>query len=170
MLEYFTMKVGIDVFCSDHGRSGIGTYIQSLVKNLYLLKENPKYSDIEFELFGPEIDRFTFDTDTLRLNYNGINISDTTAAERAWHIFKLNGFAKKNKYDCILFPAGSRILPYSFSTKGIAVVNDVVSVLLKEKKDFIDRFFLLHGLKKVSKIIATSHFIKKDLTKLKINK
>ena len=89
------MKVGIDVFCSDHGRSGIGSYIHSFVKNLDTLKENPKYTEIEFELFGSELDRFTYDSGNLRLNYNGVNISDTVSAERAWHIFKLNNFAKK---------------------------------------------------------------------------
>jgi len=163
------MKIGIDVFGSDHGRSGIGSYIHSFVKNLDTLKENPKYTEIEFELFGSELDRFTYDSGNLRLNYNGVNISDTVSAERAWHIFKLNNFAKKNKYDYILYPAGSRMLPISFKTKGIAVVNDVVSVILKGKKGFLEKFFYLQGLKNATKIIAGSHFIRKDLIKLKIN-
>ena len=129
MLELTSMKVGIDVFCSDHGRSGIGSYIHSFVKNLYLLKENPKYSDIDFELFGSELDRFTFDSEKLRVEYKGINISDTVSSERAWHIFKLKKFAKKNKYDYLLFPAGSRMLPLSFSTKGIAPVAPMIFFL-----------------------------------------
>ena len=169
MLELIAMKIGIDVFCSDHGRSGIGSYIHSFVKNLYLIKDNEKYSNIDFEMFGSELDRFTFDSGALQIDYKGINISDTISAERAWHIFKLNKFAKKNKYDYVLYPAGSRMLPLSFSTKGIAVVNDVVSVLLKEKKAFLEKAFLIHGLKKATKIIAASNYIKKDLIKLKIN-
>ena len=152
MLELNAMKIGIDVFCSDHGRSGIGSYIHSFVKNLYLIKDNEKYSNIDFEMFGSELDRFTFDSGALQIDYKGLNISDTISAERAWHIFKLNKFAKKNKYDYVLYPAGSRILPLSFSTKGIAVVNDVVSVLLKEKKAFLEKAFLIHGLKKATKI------------------
>lgn len=169
MLEYKSMKVGIDVFCSDYGRFGIGSYIHSFVNNIESLKEDPKYQDIEFELFGSEIDRFTFSSENSHIPYNGVNISDTIPAELAWHIFKLNSFAKKNKYDCILFPAGSRMLPIFFQTKGVAVVNDVLSVLLKEKKGFIERTLILRGLKKVSKIIAGSQFIRDDLIKLKIN-
>ena len=169
MLELSPMKVGIDVFCSDHGRSGIGSYIQSFVKNIDSLKSNPKYSDIEFELFGSELDRFTFNNGNTQINYKGITISDTLSAERGWHNFKLNNFAKKNKYDCILFPAGARMLPLSLKTKGIAVVNDVLSVQLKEKKNFFERFFVLKGLKNSTKIIAPSQFIKNDLVKLKIN-
>ena len=46
------MKIGIDVFCSDHGRSGIGSYIHSFVKNLYLIKDNEKYSNIDFKSFS----------------------------------------------------------------------------------------------------------------------
>lgn len=163
------MKVGIDVFSSDHGHSGIGSYIHSFVKNINILKNSPSYSDIDFELFGSELDRFTFGNDKLQLQYNGINISDTISAERAWHIFKLNKFIKKNNFDAVLYPAGSRMLPYTFKTKGVAVVNDVVSILLKEKKDVFERFILVHGLKKASKIIAASQFIRDDLIKLKIN-
>ena len=114
MLELTSMKVGIDVFCSDHGRSGIGSYIHSFVKNLYLLKENPKYSDIDFELFGSELDRFTFDSEKLRVEYKGINISDTVSSERAWHIFKLKKFAKKNKYDYLLLKICKRLSLITF--------------------------------------------------------
>ena len=107
MLELSPMKVGIDVFCSDHGRSGIGSYIQSFVKNIDSLKNNPKYSDIEFELFGSELDRFTFNNGNTQINYKGITISDTLSAERGWHNFKLNNFAKKN--NMFLHMDGARI-------------------------------------------------------------
>lgn len=163
------MKIGIDVFGSDHGRSGIGSYIHSFVKNLNTIKEDSSFKDIEFELFGSELDRFTYDSGNTQLRYVGINISDTLSAERAWHIFKLGQFAKKNKYDYIIYPAGSRLLPISFKTKGIVVVNDVMSVLLKGKKSFFERFLLIKGLKNATKIIAASHFIRNDLVKLKVN-
>ena len=64
MILWYTilMKVGIDTFGCDHGRSGIGTYLMSLVRNLPENKNNGNM-DIEFELFGAEMDRFTFTGD-----------------------------------------------------------------------------------------------------------
>ena len=50
------MKIGIDAFGCNHGRSGIGSYIFSLVKNIPKTKH-------EFQLFGPELDKYTYTSD-----------------------------------------------------------------------------------------------------------
>ena len=47
------MKIGIDTFGCDHGKSGLGSYLMSFINNL------PAESEFEFELFGEEIDRYT---------------------------------------------------------------------------------------------------------------
>ncbi|UKI54550.1 MAG: hypothetical protein L6V90_07580 [Treponema succinifaciens] len=48
------MKIGIDTFGCDHGKSGLGSYLMSFINNL------PAESEFEFELFGEEIDRYTY--------------------------------------------------------------------------------------------------------------
>ena len=71
------MKIGVDAFGCDHGRSGIGSYILSIVKNL------PK-NDYEFELFGPELDKYTYTSDIDYVSFTGIDISDTKFSEKIW--------------------------------------------------------------------------------------
>ena len=86
------MKVGIDTFGSDHGRSGIGSYITSLVKNL------PDEKDITFDIFGSEYDRYTFNSDSDHCTYTGVNKPDSISAERLWQMLKVKDFDKKNEY------------------------------------------------------------------------
>src|SRR5574344_550253 len=106
------MKVGIDTFGCDHGRSGIGSYLLSLVPCL------PAQADVKYELFGPEMDRYTY-TSEKGTNFVSVNIPDSLTAEHFWHIFNVNSFGKKQGYDVILYPAGARMLPLSFREPGI---------------------------------------------------
>ncbi len=157
------MKVGIDTFCCDHGRSGIGSYLMSLVKNI------PADSSHTFDLFGSELDRYTYDSGTGKTTYSGLSVSDSLLAERLWHFFRIGHFAKKNGYDVVLYPAGGRLLPFSFRIPGVAVINDVVSEMYAGSDDAWARFFIRYSLRKATKIIAASQFIRKDLISLKIN-
>ncbi|MCM1320591.1 MAG: glycosyltransferase family 4 protein [Bacteroides sp.] len=156
------MKIGIDTFCCDHGRSGIGLYVVSLIKNL------PADSRHEFELFGSEIDRYTYDSSSAKTSYAGLSLPDSVVSERLWHIFRLKKFAAKQNYDAMLFPAGSRILPASFKIPGIAVVNDIVSEFVSSS-DFWFRSRICASLRRATHIIAASMFVRNDLIRLGIN-
>lgn len=92
------MKIGIDTFSCDHGRSGIGSYLLSLVKNLPQDKNT-------FELFGYEFDRYTYNTDSEKISYNGLSLADSDLAERIWHFIGIQKFLKKNQYDAVIYPA-----------------------------------------------------------------
>ena len=155
------MKIGIDTFGCEHGRSGIGSYLSSLSQNFKNTEET------QFELFGAEIDRYTFGRDS-NLTFESVILPDTIRAEKIWHMFLCNQFAKKQKYDALLFPASSYALPLLFTKPAVAVVNDIVSELFATKS-LSERTRIKLGLKKVNKIIAPSNFIKKDLKRLGIN-
>ncbi len=150
------MKVGIDTFGCDHGRSGLGSYLTSLVHNL------PSGSDMTFELFGSEMDRYTYVGDR-DFRFEPVAVPDSLRAERYWHMFKVNKYGKRQSYDAILYASGPRMMPKKFSIPGVAVVNDIFSNL-SELSD--DRFFRSHmkkGLSNVDCIITPSHYVKKDL-------
>ncbi|WP_407425027.1 glycosyltransferase family 4 protein [Treponema sp.] len=155
------MKIGIDTFGCDHGKSGIGSYLTSLSQNFKNTEEN------HFELFGAEIDRYTYGQES-NISFESVILPDTVKAEKAWHMFICNSFAKKQKYDALLFPASSYALPFHFSVPSVAVVNDIVSELFATKS-FAERTRIRHSLKKVNKIIAPSIFVKKDLKRLGIS-
>ncbi len=154
------MKVGIDTFGCDHGRSGIGSYLSSLTANF------KNTQDTQFELFGAEIDRYTYARDN-NLSFESIILPDTAYSEKIWHRFACNAFALRQNYDVMLFPASSYALPSNFKVPSVAVVNDIVSEMFKHKT-FIEKFWMKQSLKKVDKIIAASTFIKKDLKRLGI--
>ena len=156
------MKVGIDTFGTEHGRSGLGSYLISLVKNL------PESEDISYELFGPELDRFTFNGDR-DFPYVSVPTLDTDKSDLRWHKLKANSFGKKQLYDVILYASGSRMIPDRFKVKGVAVVNDIVSSVLSHTEGFGSRHQIRAGLSHVDCIIASSQYIKKDIERSKIH-
>lgn len=156
------MNIGIDVFGCDHGRSGSGSYVLSLVKNLPLDK------DCTYDLFGPEIDRYTFDSGDGRSTYSGIQIPDSITAERLWHLFRLEHFAGKKKYDAVLFPIDSRLIRYTRKIPAIVVVHDVLSETYKASNDVWALKLQMNALRSASKVIAVSQYIRKDLVSLGI--
>lgn len=155
------MKVGIDTFGCNHGQSGIGSYLASLTAELKNTDEH------QFELFGAEIDRYTFGADN-GLVYTSVNLSDNRAAEKLWHVSSVNGFAKKKGYDAVLYTAASQYMPLNCTVPGVAVVNGIVSEDLAARKFSINALHVLTGLKNASKVIVASQFIRKDLVKLGI--
>jgi Glycosyltransferase len=152
------MKVGIDTFGCDHGRSGIGSYLHSFTANL------PQLKNMEFELFGSEIDRYTYNSAS-EIPFKAVQVPDSLGAERFWHYFKLNTFVSSAGYDAVLYPAIERVLPLTFRTPGVAVVNSIISNTLREDRDWALRMQVKKGLLKAQKIIAPSQFVRKDLVR-----
>lgn len=149
------MKVGIDTFGCEHGKSGIGSYLHSFSSHL------PNVENVEFELFGSELDKYTYNSES-GVPFKVAPVADNLHAERFWHFFKINDFVKEAGYDVVLFPAIDKVLPLSFSVPGIAIVNAIISNLLKNY-DWTIRSRIKRGLKKADKIIVASNFLRKDL-------
>ena len=146
------MKIGIDAFGCNHGRSGIGSYILSLVKNIPKTKH-------EFRLFGPELDKYTYTSDIDHIGFEGVDISDTGFSEKLWHFKSLHSFIKKQKYEAVMYPAGTELLPPVFSVPSILVVQS----LLSADMNVFEKFNVKRILKSALGIISPSRFIKNDL-------
>ncbi len=156
------MKVGIDTFGCDHARSGLGSYLLSFTGSL------PPAGDLQFELFGSEIDRYTY-TSGRDIPFRPVDIPDSLIAERMWHFARLKSFARTQEYGAVIFPAAERVLPVSFRTPGIAVVNSILSGLVRKGGDRTQKFQILRGLRKIQRIIAASRFLRDDLVGLGID-
>jgi|WetSurMetagenome_2_1015567.scaffolds.fasta_scaffold57965_2 glycosyltransferase involved in cell wall biosynthesis len=156
------MKVGIDTFGCDHARSGLGSYLHSFTANI------PALLDMKFELFGSELDKYTYNSDK-EIPYITVRIPDSLGAERIWHYFRMNSFAAASGYDVVLYPAVERVLPLAFKVPGVAVVNSIMSTTQKEAHDWSLNLQVKKGLGSVQKIIAASQYIRKDLIKNGIN-
>lgn len=153
------MKFGIDTFGGDHARSGIGSYLHSFAANI------PDLDDIEFELFGSELDKYTY-TSEKDISYKAVYIPDSSLAEKAWHYTSVNKFARQAGYDCVLYPAAERVLPLSFKVPGVAAINSIMSTHLRERKDAL---LVKQALSSVNHIIAASQYIRMDLIKNGVN-
>lgn len=147
------MKIGIDAFGCGHGRSGIGAYLSSLIKNI------PK-TDYEFQLFGPELDKYTYTSNIDYVSFTGIDIADTVFAEKLWHFKNLNVFIKKQKYDAVIYPSGIDLLPPIFTVPSVLVIQR----LLSRNQNIFAKIGLKRTLKNASGIISPSQFIRSDLT------
>jgi len=149
------MKIGIDAFGCGHGRSGFGAYLASLCAHF------PEDENFTVELFGPELDRYTY-TAGSRAAYEGVPVPDNPAAERLWHLFCAPAFIKKRRYGCVLFPAGLFLRAYPFPA--VAVVHDVLSRRLGPGGAGRS----LRSLRRVPRVIASTQFVKKALAALGI--
>lgn len=152
------MKIGIDTFGCDHGKSGFGAYLYYLTNNLVDDK------NVEYDFFGQEVDRYTYKT-PVDHTFTAVNTFDSIEGQRTWHVMKFNKFARRQKYDVVFFPASTRIFPLYCCKKSVAVVNDIVSAKLSNSREFYLRSLVLGSLKKVDAIIAASNYIKEDLVK-----
>lgn len=156
------MKIGIDTFGCEHGRSGLGSYLLSLTAHL------PDEMGVEYELFGAAIDRYTYSSEK-EIPYVSFPVMDSKSAQRIWHVLWANRISLKRKYDVVLYTAAAHMLPLSFNTPGVAIVNDCLSALFLTKKNYLYRNLVLSGLKNSKKIITASHFICNDLKNLGID-
>ena len=156
------MLIGIDTFGADHGRSGIGLYLLSLLSKL------PKLDSISYELFGSEIDRYNFTTSN-NFSFTGISIPDSVLSEFIWHLTRASSFSVKRGYDVTLYSAGGRFLPTKFKVPGVAVVNDVISELPSFNQGSFFAKKIKKGFMNCTKIIVASQFIKKELVSMSIN-
>ncbi len=155
------MKIGIDTFGCEHARSGLGAYLKSLVDHL------PASDTVEYELFGSDIDRYTY-TDENDIQFYGLSsVSERFWQQRLWHLCSANRLSARRAYDVVLYPAAVHMLPWSFSKPGVAIVNDIVSLIIKNSSPFA-ALTVTHGLRRASRIIAASNFIKEDLVNLGI--
>ena len=158
------MKIGINVFGVDKdGRSGLGTYFISLLKNF------PEICKHDIEIFGSKSDRYIFNKE-LNYKFHSLKLKEGSAIAKLWNIFSLPGFVKKEKYDVVFYNVSSSITPFVGNAKGVAIVRDIISFSLKNCDNVFQKKSLLASLNNATLIIATSQFIKKDLVSLGIDK
>lgn len=146
------MKIAIDTFACDSGKSGFGSYLFSLTESL------PAGEGMEYMLFGAPLDRYTYSNE---IPFKEVRCGDSMNAKRFWHNFSSRAFFKKNNVDAVLYPAAARLLPGHFPIPGAAVLHDSLSMILAKAK-FAHRLTLT-GFERVQKIIVPTNFIKNDL-------
>jgi glycosyltransferase involved in cell wall biosynthesis len=154
------MKIGLDTFACDGGKSGVGMYLTHFLKGILP-------SQALFELFGWEYDRYTY-TDVAP-NFEFIpkcSINGKTA-NAIWHLAKYPKFAALRQFDACFFPAAHRHLPYSSPCPTIGVVHDMAAywgtIKTRVHLGVLPRMILPNSLRGLDRIIAVSEWIKNEL-------
>ncbi|MEL3907765.1 MAG: glycosyltransferase family 1 protein [Treponemataceae bacterium] len=151
------LKIGINAFGCNHGRSGIGAYIYSLIHNLPEMKHS-------VYVFGPQFDKYIYTTDLDPSMYDGITIEDDEFSEKLFAKTSMNQLVNKLEYDAVLFPAGLQNLPLSFAKSAFLVIQEPI----KKNTNFsifnsISQLGQKNILQKASGLIASSNYIKNNL-------
>jgi len=157
------MKIGIDTFACDGGRSGVGAYLSQILRRI------PPSGD-RFELFGWAYDRYAFSDDAPALEFVPRCRLTGRSANALWHMYRYPGFAGKRLYDACFFPAAHRQPPYKSPCPTVGVVHDMAAYWgtrrTREHLGALLRTVLPNSLRRLDRIIAVSEWVKQELVEL----
>ena len=154
------MKVGLDTFACDGGKSGVGMYLTQLLKRI-----TP--SEALFELFGWEYDKFTYTDVAPNFEFIPKCKFYGNTFNAIWHLIKYPKYAQWRQFDACFFPAAHRYLPFESPCPTIGVVHDMAAYWGNRKTRVhigaILRMILPNSLRRLDRIIAVSDWVKNEL-------
>jgi glycosyltransferase involved in cell wall biosynthesis len=158
------MKIGIDTFACDSGRSGVGVYLTQLLRRI------PPSSGARYELFGWDFDRFAYNDAAPDMEFvSSCNVSGRTA-NSIWHLVKYPKFAEERSYDACFFPAAHKQPPRDSPCPTIGTVHDMAAYWgtrrTREHLGAVLRMVLPNSLRRLDRIIAVSNWVKQELVEL----
>jgi glycosyltransferase involved in cell wall biosynthesis len=161
---FIYMKIGIDTFGCNAGISGVGVYLQQILKHIPL-------SGALFELFGWEYDRYIFKEAAEKgLEFVArCRISGDTS-NLLWHLFEYPKFARERAYTVCFFPAAHRRLPSKSPCTTVGTVHDMAAYWgawrMREHLGAVLRMILPDSLRRLDRIIAVSTWVKQELMEI----
>jgi glycosyltransferase involved in cell wall biosynthesis len=157
------MKIGIDTFACDGGKSGVGTYLSQMLRRI-------PPSGALFELFGWEYDRYAFSGYAPNVEFISRCSVNGKSANALWHLYRYPEFAKNRSYNACFFPAAHKQPPYKSPCPTIGVVHDMAAYWgtrrTREHLGAVRRMVLPDSLRRLDRIIAVSEWVKQELVEL----
>ena len=153
------MKIGIDTFACDGGKSAIGVYLMNLLKRI-------PPSGANFELFGWEYDRFTYSEAAPDMEFIPSCSINGRYANSLWHVFKYPELAGKRAWNACFLPAAHRRLPVKSPCPTIGVVHDMAPWWEQKNREYLKvivRMLLPSALRRLDRVIAVSGWVKQEL-------
>jgi glycosyltransferase involved in cell wall biosynthesis len=154
------MKIGLDTFACDGGKSGVGMYLTQFLKHI-------PPSQALFELFGWEYDRYAYSEVAPNFEFVPQCSVNGRTANSLWHLYKYPEFASLRKYDACFFPAAHRRPPYKSPCPAIGVVHDMAAYWGTRRTRVhlgaLLRLVIPDSLRRLDRIIAVSEWVKQEL-------
>lgn len=159
------MHIGIPTFGTDHGKSGIGSYLRELLVQFNAIAAHGEFS---FELIGPREDASVYLDGLSLLGWYDVEGADTSPIHNFfWNQLQFPKIVKDRGYDLVFFPAANRRLSSRLHCTTVGTVHDMAVLHMKEKYDFIHTFFnrkmLPHLITHLDHILTVSEFSKNDI-------
>jgi len=155
------MKIGIDTFACDGGKSAVGMYLTQFLKCI------PPSQEALFELFGWEYDRYAYSEVAPNFEFIPQCSVNGRTANSVWHLYKYPKFALKRNYDACFFPSAHRRPPYKSPCPSIGVIHDMAAYWGTRKTRVhlgaLLRVILPNSLRRLDRIIAVSGWVKQEL-------
>lgn len=154
------MKIGVDTFACDSGKSGVGTYLSQLLRRI-------PPSGALYELFGWEYDRYIFSEFAPNLEFISRCSVNGRSANALWHLYRYPEFAVSRSYNACFFPAAHKQPPYKSPCPTVGVVHDMAAFWggrrTRKHLGAIRRMVLPNSLRMMDRIIAVSEWVKQEL-------
>jgi glycosyltransferase involved in cell wall biosynthesis len=152
------MKVGIDSFACDGGKSGVGVYLTQLLKRI-------PPSGALFEIFGWEFDRYIYNTAAPGLEFVSRCSVNGRTANALWHLFKYEEFARSRNYKVCFFPAAHRLAVLRRSPcPTVGAVHDLATYWGSGRfRGVAPRIIFPNALRRLDRLIAVSFWLKQEL-------
>jgi glycosyltransferase involved in cell wall biosynthesis len=152
-----SLRLGVPVFGTDAGRSGLSVYARSLLRAL--LEVDP---DLQLELVGlaADLDPVSPDPSPRVRAQLASSWARTRAGDWWWHRRELPRWAAAREVDAVLFPAGNRRLRALPGLPTVATIHDLGEVAIPEKYGRLRRWRVHHeiipAMRDVSRVITIS--------------
>jgi glycosyltransferase involved in cell wall biosynthesis len=157
------LKIGIDTFACDGGKSGIGVYL------LQLLRRLPRFEE-RFELFGWEFDRFTFAEAAPEADYIPLETRTGSLPNTLWHLLSYPDFARAQNFNLAFFPAANRRLPFRSPCPTVGTVHDMAAYRgprrNREHLGAVLRMMMPDSLRNLDRVIAVSAWVRDELVEV----
>jgi len=145
------VKVGLTTFGCDHGRSGIGRYLYSLLRATVTISQKPVFS-----VHGSPEDDAAFEITQRGGHFDPHSIAGGAMSEILWHQGRLPAIARRQNWDVAFFPAANRRLSAQLGCPKVGVVHDLSPCHVTGKYDGARQFYvrkviprLVRGLQRV---------------------
>ncbi len=161
-----TVTIGVSCFAGDGGRSGIGRYFVSLLREFETLARPDERFEIavtagERDLFLVADPRFRVLEVTDALGRPVLNVG--------WHLTALWVVARRRRWDVAFLPAANRRLPFAMPCPTVGTVHDLASLHVPGKYDLVRTLYITRVLpvlmRRLTRVIVPSESTRDDVVR-----
>lgn len=159
------INIGISLFASDGGKSGISQYMINLMKNLEKLDQENVYT-----LFMAKEDEHLFSFLGKRFERIAVrNCFNKPLCNIIWHQTVFIKYLRQRRFDVVFMPAANRRLTFFKVSPIVGTLHDLSQFHVKGKYGFLRTYYIQKVLPKLAlkmdKIITPSQSTKDDIIK-----